>query len=342
MRKSKKAFMFMLMVCLMAVSIAMPATAAEVPAEVPTGVQDDVPVEAPQENHEIWMSEDLGGIVETLTFKVDGKNITEEVIVNLVPINFSVEFNGDKETSAVLFGYRLEKGILSSETVPWSFSEPNHNVYKGSGYSYYEVRVHDNTDNVVNYYFKPQEKNGVDQLDAWAKAEVDEAIEAGLIPSGLQNKYKEKITRADFSKLIVNYVEWYMELTIDEVLEINGLSLENNPFTDTSSEEVIAANKLGIVNGKGNGKFDPNGSITRQEAATMLTKTAEALDYEVKAKSTTYADSSSIATWAKAGVDFVSFYGIMNGTGKDSFSPKGTYTRQQAYLTIARLDSALE
>ena len=308
MRKSKKAFMFLLMVCLMAVSIAMPATAAEVPAEVPTGVQDDVPVEAPQENHEIWMSEDLGGIVETLTFKVDGKNITEEVIVNLVPINFSVEFDGDKETSAVLFGYRLEKGILSSETVPWSFSEPNHNVYKGSGYSYYEVRVHDNTDNVVNYYFKPQEKNGVDQLDAWAKAEVDEAIEAGLIPSGLQNKYKEKITRADFSKLIINYVEWYSGLTIDEVLEAEGLSLKDNPFTDTSSVEIIAANKLGIVNGKGNGKFDPNGSITRQEAATMLTKTAEALGYEVKAKSTTYADSSSIATWAKAGVDFVSSF----------------------------------
>lgn len=356
MRNSKKAFMFLLMVCLMAVSIAMPATAAQAPEEVLEEVQEEVSTEVPDENYEVTASEILGEIMETLTLNRDGKNESEEALVNIVPKKATLFFSAKQDISAMVLGYKLKKGVLISEAIQWTASgseqQSKELIYSTAGltstvtfspdYSYYEVVVWDNKSNSSSYFFKQQEINGVDLLDDWAKPEVDQAIAVGLIPSGLQNKYKEKITRADFSKLIINYVEWYTELTIDEVIETEGLSLKDNAFIDTSSVEIIAANKLGIVNGKGNGKFDPNGSITRQEAAIMLTKTAEALNYEVKTKSIVYADSSSIAAWAKAGVDFVSFYSIMNGTGKNSFSPLGTYTRQQAYLTIARLSETLE
>ncbi|WP_337102787.1 S-layer homology domain-containing protein [Paenibacillus sp. YIM B09110] len=118
--------------------------------------------------------------------------------------------------------------------------------------------------------------------------------------------------------------------------------MNDNPFTDTKAKEVIAANKLGILNGKGSGRFDPNGSITRQEAASMLTKTAISLGYDVRADASVYADNDSIAEWASSSVDFVSEFGIMQGTGNNKFSPKGTYTRQQAYMTIWRLYNALE
>ncbi len=43
----------------------------------------------------------------------------------------------------------------------------------------------------------------------------------------------------------------------------------------TGSAAVGAASKAGIVNGVGNGKFNPQGAITREQAATMLARASK-------------------------------------------------------------------
>lgn len=182
----------------------------------------------------------------------------------------------------------------------------------------------------------------------WAKPEVDAAVSLQLVPAEMHNGYGNNITRADFSKLVVHLLTVKTGKSTDVLLADNGKRIDTAVFADTKDRSVLIANALGIVNGKGDGVFDPNGSITRQEAAVMLTRTATALGVDVRRTGATFADANDIAAWAKEAVAFVSSSEdrtnqakIMGGTGDDRFSPLDGYTRQQAYITMKRLFNAI-
>ncbi len=179
-----------------------------------------------------------------------------------------------------------------------------------------------------------------DTPDTWAADEVTKAINNKLVPAALQNKYKEKITRKDFCDLAISLVESKLGKSIDEILSSKGLSISEKTFNDTTDKNILAAYALLIVKGKGDG-FDPNGYITRQEAAVMLANTAVALGIDINSKEASFQDSSSIATWAKAAVNYVSSSNVMKGTN-NGFEAKANYTRQQAFITIFRLFEAIK
>ena len=116
-----------------------------------------------------------------------------------------------------------------------------------------------------------------------------------------------------------------------------------NPFTDTMDRCVLAAYQLGIVKGTSATTFNPNVTITRQEAAVMLARTARVMGLSAK-NGMSFADADQIADWAKEDVSFVSGLTdtvsgskVMNGTGNGNFSPRSFYTREQAYVTALRL-----
>lgn len=186
------------------------------------------------------------------------------------------------------------------------------------------------------------------EMDSWAYGEVVRAIEAGLIPMDLQNQYQANITRAEFAALAVELITTETGKTAEElVMEATGKTMTDlvtaYPFTDANSEDVLVANALGIINGKGNGTFDPYGLLTRQDAAVMLTRTGQYLGKtETGGIAAAFTDRDAIAGYAQAAVDYVSALGVMNGTSADTFSPLGNYTRQQAYLTVCRLYEALQ
>ncbi|WP_138755699.1 S-layer homology domain-containing protein [Paenibacillus sinopodophylli] len=339
MRRNKKVLLFWMAVCLMALSFAIPAAAAEVSEDKYT--------------HSV--SKSLGEVDEVITFEDLGELYEDmDVTSTLVPDKAILTFTAKAKTSAVVLGYSLENGILVSESLPWTIKGKKQLVNSFApnttgtvtfeyGLPYYELYIADEeTGNQTSYFFKIDKGNvSGDQPDAWAKTEVEAAIAGGLVPEGLQSYYKQQITRADFAKLIVNLLEVTTGKTIDAILEENEVSLSDNPFADTTIKQVIAANLMGIVNGKGNGIFDPYGSITRQEAAVMLTNTVDVFGFDITGDPSTFADSKAIASWAKPSVDFVFTYGVMNGTGNNNFSPKGTYTRQQAFTTILRLSDLM-
>ncbi|MFD0868195.1 WG repeat-containing protein [Paenibacillus residui] len=179
--------------------------------------------------------------------------------------------------------------------------------------------------------------SGSDSPDDWAADGISVAIEAGLIPPALQKDYRNKITRQEFSTLVIHFIEAQTGTGIDHFLLEKNVSMPEPPFTDTVDKDVLAAYTLGIVSGKGAGRFDPEGSLTREEAAVMLRNTANVLDLDTAAPPASFADNELIAGWAYDSVAYVVSRGIMNGVGNNEFDPKGSYTRQQAYLTILRL-----
>lgn len=161
----------------------------------------------------------------------------------------------------------------------------------------------------------------------WAKEGVNEAIALGYVPEGLQKNYTAPITRGEFCALATLYYEAAAGREIEARMQ----------FTDTSDVNIQKMGGLGIVNGVGGGAFAPKDLLTRQEAATILNRLADALGMNLPAGNIRYADDSKISKWAKESVSKISEAGVMNGVGDNKFSPLTSYTREQAIVTILRL-----
>jgi len=163
-----------------------------------------------------------------------------------------------------------------------------------------------------------------DNPDQWAAGEVNAAIRANLVPRHLQGWYGLPVTRAEFSRLIMQFLYAKTGKTMEELLDERGQKLEF-VFSDTD-ESAAAAHALGIVNGKGDGNFDPRGLITRQEAAVMLTNAAKAAGINASGQAPKFTDGGRIA--------------VMGGVSGGEFGPTGTFTRQQAIVAVKRLFNA--
>lgn len=100
----------------------------------------------------------------------------------------------------------------------------------------------------------------------------------------------------------------------------------NNSFTDVKSSDWFApyvgtANSYGIVNGVGDNKFNPSGTITRQESATMVARAAKLCgmdtDYTTAAARdilSQFGDYTKVADWARAPLAFCYDNGILDSS----------------------------
>lgn len=174
----------------------------------------------------------------------------------------------------------------------------------------------------------------VSSASNWAQGEIEEAYSYDLIPNRVSGNFKQMITRAEFASLVVRLYEKLTNTYPD--------AAPSDTFSDTSDKDVLRANKLGIVNGRGNGTFAPNDLVTRQEMAIMYYK---ALDkaYNKLGKTLnktdgilTMNDKSKVASWAKIYVDFVHEKNIIKGSG-GNFNPLGNAPREQAIIVLKRV-----
>ena len=174
------------------------------------------------------------------------------------------------------------------------------------------------------------------QPSSWAKAEVEAATAAGLVPALTGSPgYQNSITRQQFAELVVTLVEKSV-----------GNSLEAAPagtFSDCDSLAVRKASAAGIVNGMGGGLFAPNQTTNREQIATMVNRAIQVIKAEtgtdltpVKGSISKFADKSSVSSWAVEGVGALAANGIMNGTSSTQLSPKATCTVEQSILLSFR------
>jgi hypothetical protein len=169
----------------------------------------------------------------------------------------------------------------------------------------------------------------------WARGGITSAVNKGFVPAEIQGNYTNIITRAEFCRMAVRWVEYATSKNIDTILSERGLSRNPNPFTDTSDLSILAAYALGITSGTSATTFTPNGQFTRQQAATMLMNTARAIGANItNPPASGFADMSQAATWAHPGINFVRANGIMSGTGGNNFSPLTNFTREQSIITF--------
>jgi hypothetical protein len=174
----------------------------------------------------------------------------------------------------------------------------------------------------------------LDTASHWSHSHITAAIGKGFVPSDIQGNYTDTITRAEFCRMAVKWVEYATGKNIDAILTEKGLTRDLNAFTDTSDPDILAAFALDITSGVGGGRFDPNGEFNREQAATMIMNTVRAIGADVTAPASTFADIGTAAGWALPGISFVQEHGIMSGTGANNFSPKNLYTREMSIVTF--------
>ena len=191
-----------------------------------------------------------------------------------------------------------------------------------------EVYVNDTTD-----FLKMPE-------DLWAQSSISEAASRSLLPYELTNKYSSNISREEFCVLIGNFIAVVGNYaSIEKYMENKMPGYSRDNFSDCIGRDksIDILFNLGIVNGRGGEYFDPEGAITREEAAKMLTSAAELFRHIETNYKLNYADNKYISNWAKFFVRWVTDNGIMNGVDDKNFEPGGSYTVQQAVATVSRL-----
>ena len=186
--------------------------------------------------------------------------------------------------------------------------------------------------------------NNPNKPSSWAEADIQQAQSLGLIPDWLLYNYRNPITREEFCDLIIQLIPARTGKTADALrgeLGIVGSAFDAYNFSDCSKYSVRLAASLGIVTGYEDGTFRPTASITREQAAAMLQRTANLLGTVSRGESMTFNDAGTISSYARESVDFVTSCGIMNGKGEGRFDPKGTYTREQAFITMLNTYNAV-
>ena len=178
----------------------------------------------------------------------------------------------------------------------------------------------------------------------WAKPGIEKLYSLGIFDDQ-SNFFSPNIAmkRYDFAVAVGK--------AIDLRVEVGNTKKKNNTkptiFKDVKRtranyEYLVAAYNKGVIKGVTAEKFNPEGDLTREQAATIIIR---ALGLEGKAPdpgySTSYKDDSKISNYARDGVHVITQLGIMSGSG-GYFKPHDTLTRAQAAAIIERFLQYLE
>jgi len=176
--------------------------------------------------------------------------------------------------------------------------------------------------------------------DSWAVDSIKEAASRSLLPYELTFNYSSLISREYFCKLVGNFIAVTSGYSsIQNYMIYNDIPYDTGIFADIEGRDdsICILKALGIVDGKDGVYFDPDGVLTREEAAKIVTETARRYVYVNTSYDPKYADSREIAPWARFYVNWVSDVGVMGGVDSTHFMPKDFYTQQQAIATVSRL-----
>lgn len=121
----------------------------------------------------------------------------------------------------------------------------------------------------------------------------------------------------------------------DPAVTAQPITSPGKTFPDIAfSDQITAIEALaarGIIDGKSDGNFDPEGSMTRAEFATIVVRALGLTPADTRA----FVDVDSTA-WYASYVGAASTYALINGVGEGRFNPDGTITRQEAAVMVSR------
>lgn len=287
-----------------------------------------------------------GGISPNLTLiKEDGSKINLSEPVSRADLfhhpqheNIVLSEDGKTLTFSVSFDERSEVSVADGEII----------VLHDAGTYYYKADLEAGV--CIETGFEPLNIISEYDVSAWAKTEVEKAIELGFVPLSMREKCKQNITREEFCELIYNLIFNFSRTELPQVSS-------SAPLGDTHNDKIISLWWWEIIKGKGTFTQEPvispegvvktyptltviapNDLLTREEAAVIIIRMVNKF-FSMPATEMwfEYRDADEISDWASGSIQTISNLGFMKGVGENIFAPKDTYTTEQAVATLVRV-----
>ena len=175
-------------------------------------------------------------------------------------------------------------------------------------------------------------ETGFDDLSGfdWALSDILKLKNMGIV-SGYNNKFNpgSYVTRAELLKMALLAAE----------IPTGSVSLKT--FSDVSEDDwyaqyVMAAANLNLVSGVGDGRFNPDGNISRQDIAVILSNIFKYKGKLTENSNFSPKDYNEIADYAKDSVCQLMKMGIINGFTDGTFRGGNMATKAEAAALISR------
>ncbi|WP_339212634.1 S-layer homology domain-containing protein [Solibacillus sp. FSL W8-0372] len=166
----------------------------------------------------------------------------------------------------------------------------------------------------------------VNQRYLFAKTNYDERIKNGWSFERASKEYLYDIANAGYNHLGGEYYRNKVGKVMDE---LDLYQYDNKKFKDISEhwaeEQIMFLAEKGWISGYSDGTYKPNNTITRAQAAAIL---SEFLALTPLNKTISFIDVEK-SFWALESIHLVAQHKIINGIGEGRFSPHTILTRAQ-------------
>ncbi|MFY0520543.1 S-layer homology domain-containing protein [Lysinibacillus sp. UGB7] len=194
--------------------------------------------------------------------------------------------------------------------------------YTSVPFKYEKSNISFKTKRTGEFYFSTKIVKFKDIEGVFSKNAIEELANRQIVfgtSEGYYSPYKN-LTRAQFSSMLARALG----------IEATG----TNAFKDVKAkdwfaDDVQALFDAGIIKGVTTTKFNPYGTLTRQQAALMLDRALDYLEVEKGRYSPTFSDSDKISDEAWSAVGTMQALGIFDGKANNNFDPYENITRAQ-------------
>lgn len=155
----------------------------------------------------------------------------------------------------------------------------------------------------------------------WAKTYVEYMDREGVInPSATTGKYEpdRDMTRAEFMRYINR--AFHFE-------ETAAISFSDVPRNAWYYETIQIAVKYGYINGVGDNMMEPEGKVTREQAAVIIGRLFKADPGSISPSDLPFSDNSSISDWGAGYIKAAVDKGFLSGYEDGTFQPQRVVSR---------------
>ena len=173
----------------------------------------------------------------------------------------------------------------------------------------------------------------------WGKAFIERLVNKQVLAGYVDGTFKPRqaVTRAEFVSILVN------------ALGVKTVGATTYGFKDVAAgkwytDAVNSAAHLKLIAGAGNNTFNPDATITREEAASVVVnalkfvqKPVTVTDAEIASFLAPYNDKAKVSTWAKENVAIAVKAGIVLGVSPTALNSDATASRAEAVTMLTHL-----
>jgi len=261
------------------------------------------------------------GYVTDINVVLDGEK--KEVLEK--PVRLSFELDDFEFWEADASVAQLSVFRLNEETDEW---EPVGGVYDPVTNSLSTRRI-----SLSQYTVMQSNKAFSDVENSWAKDEINELLNKGILDEDIAFNPEETITREEFT----TWVARAYGVTNDDATA---------PFTDIPTDhehytEIASAYSSGLVSGSGGGSFNPEATITKEQMSAILANAMTQYDNKILNEDlvgtlASATDSDLISDWAGDDMAMLVELGIIS-MDAGNLNPQQELSKEEAAAILKKI-----